>query len=139
MDRDSSHLERNHHALAGDALALPFGDGSFDIVGCNLFAHHLEPAELKQFASEALRVSRHAVVINDIIRHPLHLLLVYAGFPLMRSYVSRMDGVASVRRAYVPEEMRTMLANGIRSADKVEISTHYLFRMGVIIWKNRSL
>lgn len=139
MDRDSAHLERNHHALAGDALALPFGNGSFDIVGCSLFAHHLEPAQLKQFASEALRVSRHAVVINDIIRHPLHLLLVYAGFPLMRSYVSRVDGVASVRRAYVPAEMRTMLANGIRSADRVEISTHYLFRMGVIVWKNRSL
>src|SRR5215470_18004029 len=32
MDRDSSHLARGHRALAGDALALPFRDASFDIV-----------------------------------------------------------------------------------------------------------
>jgi len=81
-------------------------------------------------------VSRCAVLINDLVRHPLHLALVYAGFPLMRSYVSRADGVASVRRAYVPEEMREILSDGVQLAGKVEISRHYLFRMGVIGWKS---
>jgi len=136
LDRVPSHLQRDHRALAADALALPFPDASFDVVSCSLFVHHLQPDEVKRFAIEALRVSRHAVLINDLIRHPLHLALVYAGFPLMRSYVSRVDGVASVRRAYVPEEMRAMLADGIPSAGKVEVSTHYLFRMGIVVWKN---
>src|SRR5215472_7948922 len=136
MDRVSSHLQRDHRALAADALALPFPDASFDVVSCSLFVHHLQPDELKRFASESLRVSRYAVLINDLIRHPLHLALVYAGFPLMRSYVSRIDGVASVRRAYIPEEIRAMLADGAQSASKMEISTHYLFRMGVILWTN---
>jgi len=135
LDRVSSHLQRDHRALAADALALPFRDASFDVVSCSLFVHHLQPNEVKRFATESLRVSRYAVLINDLIRHPLHLALVYAGFPLMRSYISRVDGVASVRRAYVPEEMRVMLADGISAAGKVEISTHYLFRMGIIIWK----
>jgi hypothetical protein len=72
-----------------------------------------------------------------LIRHPLHLALVFAGFPLMRSHVSRLDGVASVRRAYVPEEVRQIVTNGTRSAENVEISTHYLFRMGIIVWKDR--
>ena len=136
LDRVPSHLQRQHRALVADALALPFRDASFDIVSCSLFAHHLDPCQLKQFAAEALRVSRRAVLINDLIRHPLHLALVYAGFPLMRSYVSRIDGVASVRRAYVPQEIRALLTDGIESAGKVEISTHYLFRMGVIVWKS---
>lgn len=136
LDRVPSHLQRQHRALAADALSLPFRDASFDLVSCSLFAHHLQPGQLKQFAAEALRVSRRAVLINDLIRHPLHLALVYAGFPLMRSYVSRVDGVASVRRAYVPEEMRALLVDGIESAEKVEISTHYLFRMGILIWKS---
>ena len=70
---------------------------------------------MARFAREALRVSRCAVLINDLVRHPLHLALVYAGFPLMRSYVSRFDGVASVRRAYVPEEMRQILSSGAAS------------------------
>src|SRR5579863_6721850 len=138
QDRAWSHLPKRNGAIVADALALPFRDSAFDLVSCNLFAHHLDPSVLARFACEALRVSRRAVLINDLIRHPLHLALVYAGFPLMRSYVSRVDGVVSVRRAYIPEEMRALLVGGIESAEKVDISTHYLFRMGVIIWKASS-
>jgi SAM-dependent methyltransferase len=138
LDRAASHLLPGTHTVVADALALPFPDSSFDLVSSSLFAHHLEPDELARFAAEALRVARHAVLINDLIRHPLHLALVYAGFPLMRSYVSRVDGVASVRRAYVPDEMRKILAsaspNG--SSPRLEISRHYLFRMGIIAWKS---
>jgi hypothetical protein len=136
LDRVRSHLLPGNHAVVADALALPFPDGSFDLVSSSLFAHHLEPAELARFAIEALRVSRCAVLINDLVRHPLHLALVYAGFPLMRSYVSRADGVASVRRAYVPDEMRRILSNGGAFAGRIEISRHHLFRMGVIGWKS---
>ena len=93
--------------------------------------------ELAQFAREALRVSRCAVLINDLIRHPLHLALVYAGFPLMRSYVSRLDGVASVRRAYVPDEDAGFSSSRLEPDARVEISRHFLFRMGVIAWKKR--
>ena len=134
LDRTRSHLLPGDHSVVGDALALPFSGSSFDLVSCCLFAHHLEPGQLAAFAQEALRVSRRAVLINDLIRHPLHLLLVYAGFPLMRSYVSRWDGVASVRKAYVPDEIRQMLSNGA-SPGNLEISRHFLFRVGVVLWK----
>ena len=102
---------------------FPSRTTSFDLVSSSLFAHHLEPAELARFVNEASRVSRCAVLINDLIRHPLHLALVYAGFPLMRSYVSRVDGVASVRRAYIPDEMREILLvrRGSRTVDRVDI------------------
>lgn len=135
VDLVQSHLMPGTRAVVADALALPFPDSSFDLVSCSLFAHHLEPPELSRFAVEALRVSRYAVLINDLIRHPLHLALVYAGFPFLRSYVSRNDGPASVRRAYVPEEMREILSDGGTFAGRTEISRHYLFRMGLIAWK----
>ena len=139
LDLKLSHLLPGNRTVAADALALPFSDGTFDLVSSSLFAHHLEPAELTRFVAEALRVSRIGVLINDLVRHPLHLAFVYAGFPFLRSYISRIDGPASVRRAYVPTEMRTMIsgahANG--SEPRVEISRHYLFRMGVIVWKDR--
>jgi ubiquinone/menaquinone biosynthesis C-methylase UbiE len=134
LDRVPSHLQREHRGLVADAMALPFRDGSFDLVSCSLFAHHLESSHLAAFASEALRVSRRAVLINDLIRHPLHLALVYAGFLLMRSHVSRIDGVASVKRAYTAKEMRQILSTAV-PAQKIELSCHYLFRMGVIVWK----
>jgi hypothetical protein len=135
LDRVRSHLLRGNRAVVADALSLPFQDGSFDLVSCSLFAHHLEPAELGHFIGEGLRVSRRAVLINDLVRHPLHLALVYAGFPLMRSYVSRVDGLASVRRAYLPDEMRRILLSAARPPARIEISRNFLFRMGVIAWK----
>ena len=134
LDRAPSHLRNGNRAVAGDALALPFQDASFDLLSCNLFAHHLSPQELVQFVDEALRVCRVAVLINDLVRHPLHMSLVYAGMPLYRSRLTRHDAPASVRQAYTPEEMQTLLAQ--TSAARVEIHRHYLFRMGVIAWKS---
>ena len=131
----NAHLLRGNRAVVADALALPFQDNSFDLVSCSLFAHHLEPAELARFVHESLRVSRCAVLINDLVRHPLHLALVYAGFPLMRSYVSRVDGLASVRRAYTVAEMREILRSSARRSARIEVSRHFLFRMGVIAWR----
>ena len=123
LDRAPTHLQRSHRGLVADALALPFRDGSFDLVSCSLFAHHLQPCELARFAVEASRVSRYALLINDLIRHPLHLALVYAGFPLMRSYVSRIDGVASVRRSYTSKEMRNILADGTSEPQDRDLAT----------------
>ena len=74
-----------------------------------------------------------AVLINDLVRHPLHMALVYAGLPLYRSRLTRHDAPASVRQAYTPEEMKSLLAQS--EAARVEIYRHYLFRIGVIAWK----
>jgi ubiquinone/menaquinone biosynthesis C-methylase UbiE len=135
LDRARAHLFDGGRAVVGDGLALPFAENGFDVVSCNLFAHHLDADNLRRFVREALRVSRCAVLINDLVRHPLHLALVYAGFPLMRSHVSRVDGVASVRRAYTPREIHEMLAPALAPDHGIEISRHYLFRMGIIVWK----
>lgn len=137
LDRSSSHMNGSHMSVCGDAMMLPFADNSFDAVGCSLFAHHLEPNEIGQFAREGLRVARHAFFIHDLIRHPLHLALAYAGFPLYRSRITRHDAPASVRRAYTVEEMREMLQSS--GAANLEIETYFLFRMGVIAWKRTSI
>ena len=133
LDRVPSHLSNGTRSVVGDALALPFRESSFDLLSCNLFAHHLSPEELRRFVDEALRVCRVAVLINDLVRHPLHMTLVYAALPLYRSRLTRHDAPASVRQAYTPGEMQMLLAQ--TSAAKVEIHRHYLFRMGVIVWK----
>jgi hypothetical protein len=134
LDRSPLHLPAGISRVVGDALSLPFPDNSFDVVSSGLFAHHLSPEDVVRFAKEALRVARTAMLINDLIRHPLHLALVYAGTPMYRSRLTRHDAPASVRQAYTPEEMCTMLK--LSSAAKIEVSSHYLFRMGVIAWKH---
>lgn len=136
LDRAATHFgnrSNGSRVVVGDALALPFADASFDVVGCCLFAHHLGPADLVRFVNEGLRVSRRAVLINDLIRHPIHLALVHAGRPLYRSRITRHDAPASVWQAYTAEEMLELLEK--TKAAKIEISRHFLFRMGVVIWK----
>lgn len=137
LDRAASHMNGSHASVCGDAMMLPFADNSFDAVGCSLFAHHLEREEIGQFAREGLRVARHAFFIHDLVRHPLHLALAYAGFPLYRSRITRHDAPASVRRAYTVGEMREILQSS--GAAGLEIETYYLFRMGAIAWKQTTI
>lgn len=145
LDRAQSHLPPHLPAngngsstrprIVADALSLPFADGAFDLVSCNLFAHHLGVEPLTQFLREGLRVSRCALLINDLIRHPVHLALAYASYPVMRNRVAWLDGLTSVRRAYVPGEIHAALASAFSPGVRVDISRNYLYRMGVIVWK----
>jgi ubiquinone/menaquinone biosynthesis C-methylase UbiE len=137
LDRAPSHLPRAGRSIVGDALTLPFSAAAFDAVSCNLFAHHLSPEIVGAFVKEGLRVSRIAVLINDLVRHPMHLALAFSGYPLMRSRVAWRDGLTSVRRAYVPEEMRSAIASAYagKSVPRMEMTRHLLYRMGMIVWK----
>lgn len=134
LDRLWSHLPgKGTPAVSGDAMRLPFRDDAFDVVSCSLFAHHFEPETLPLIAKEAMRVAKRAVLINDLIRSRLHVALVYAGLPLFASRITRHDAPASVRRAYTIAEMKSLLA-GV-PARHVDVSKHFLFRMGVLMWK----
>jgi ubiquinone/menaquinone biosynthesis C-methylase UbiE len=134
MDRMPAHLPRNGTGtVAGDALALPFLDGSFDLVTCSLLIHHLEREQIVQFVNQALRVARVAVLLNDLRREPLHLALMYAGYPIF-SRLTLHDGIASVRRAYTAQELKSVLRN--TDAAGVEMENSYLYRIGIIVWKD---
>jgi ubiquinone/menaquinone biosynthesis C-methylase UbiE len=126
-------MRNGGNKVAGDALALPFPDGSFDLISCCLFAHHLSPAELAVFVKEALRCARVALLINDLVRDPVHLAAAYAGRLIYRSRLTRNDAPASVRQAYTMQEMRDMLERS--GAVRTEIERNYFYRMGAIAWK----
>ena len=122
-------------------LATPcvchFADDSFDVMSSSLFAHHFDPGMLPLLLQEALRVV--SARCSDQRSDPqsrLHLLLMYLGLPLFRSRITWHDAPASVRRAYTIDEMRSMLAEV--PAQHVEVSSSFLFRMGVLIWKQHS-
>jgi len=134
LDRCWTHLPGNGTpSVSADAMHLPFRDDAFDIVSCSLFAHHFDPESLRALLAEALRVSRHAVVVNDLIRSRLHLWLVYLWYPRFRSRIAYVDGLASVRAAYTIPEMASVVET--LGARDYSFSRHPLYRMGVIIRK----
>lgn len=136
LDRAHTHLNRALPGVCGDALALPFPDNAFDVVGCALFIHHLEPDQIVAFANEALRVARHAFIVNDLLRNRLHWGFARVGSLIYKSRLTVHDSAASVRRAYTVKEMRETLTR--TKASGVDIKTFYFFRMGVIAWKQPS-
>ena len=135
LDRAATHLPRNGGMpkVTADALSLPFRDGSFDLVASSLFLHHLPPGQAVQFARETLRVCSTAVLVHDLIRHPLHLALAYAGIPLYSSRITRNDAPASVWQAYTAKEVVHFFRSA--GASEVHVQQQYLYRMGVVAQK----
>ena len=108
----TADLER----VLGDGLALPFDDGSFDVVHCSLVVHHLAPGEAVALMGEMRRVARIGIVVNDLDRSRLGWVGAWLiGHLLTRNRYTRHDAPLSVRRAYRPPEMTELLrAAGLR-------------------------
>ncbi len=109
--RDRLARVPNVEVLDADALALPLEDGVVDVAHCSLLVHHFAPDAAVTALRELRRVSRHGVVVNDLRRGPLPLAATWVSvMALGRSSVTRVDGMASARRAYTVPELDGLLA-----------------------------
>jgi SAM-dependent methyltransferase len=115
-----------------DALALPFGDGAFDVALCSTALHHFDAhADLLRVVGEMRRVARLGGVINDLRRSRAALLgaQLLAATAWRRHPVTRHDGPLSVRRAFTPAEFRALARElGLPSA---QVRAHLPFRVAL--------
>ena len=144
LDRSTKHLPKARNwnkdllpptLYTGDALAIPMADNSVDVVSCCLFLHHLSTGQARAYLREALRVSRVAVLINDIERTRINYLLSQLNRLVDPSRLSRQDGPTSVRRAYTYAEMRELLRE---THCRFELVRGYVYRLGAIAWKKEA-
>lgn len=100
----------------GDGLALPYGDGAFDVVHASLVIHHLEPEEAVVLLREMGRVARLGIVVNDLVRsRPAWLGAWLLTRFATRNRYTRHDAPLSVRRAYRLAELTALVASaGLR-------------------------
>jgi len=119
--------------LAADARELPFPPGSFDFAISTHFMHHLNPAELTSTLRAVARVCRGPIIFNDLVRSPASAFLFRCGAPLFsRNRLTLHDGLASIRQAYTPSEVREIL--DAADLPRARIHTHGLYyRMTVVI------
>jgi ubiquinone/menaquinone biosynthesis C-methylase UbiE len=110
LDRDPTAVALAQLAgstvVRGDALRLPFADGSIDVVTTIKMAHHFSGAELSSLIAEMARVARRRVIVLDIRRH----WLAYWGFIAWsrlwtRNRLVRADGPLSVLRGFTAVEL----------------------------------
>lgn len=116
-----------------DVLALPFAPGDFDVSMCALFLHHFPDPDAGRVLSAMAAVSRVAVVVNDLHRHPLG----YYGFRLCSTLFSgsplvRHDGPLSVLRAFSRADWDRLSAEAGLPAPQVEWCWAFRWR---VIWR----
>ncbi len=111
-----------------DARAVPFPDASFDIVLCSLALHHFAPLDAVLVLREMDRLTGHGFILNDLVRSRRGYLATWLASRLTtRNRLTRHDAPLSIRRAYTPTELQTLLAEaGIEDAT---IRRHPWFRM----------
>ena len=104
--------------VEAQATALPFRDGTFNVVHSSLLIHHLDPEDAVAALREMCRVARAGLVVNDLRRGPLPLAITAAlVVALGRCRATRHDGILSARSAYTLAELDELLAAaGLRVA-----------------------
>lgn len=93
-------------SVRGDALRMPFADGSFDYVFSSLFAHHLPDDLIAAALLEMARVARRGVFVIDLHRHRMAYAayrVFCAAFRISR--LVREDGLLSIKRGFRPHEL----------------------------------
>ncbi len=139
LDVSARHLQvateyvggiREIELIQGDAFALPMENNSVDIVVSSLFLHHFRAPQIIEILREWERVARLGWVANDLVRHPLAMAFFRATGPIFaRSYLTRHDGAASIRRAYTAPEMRAIVQSEFSRA---QVREHFPYRLSIV-------
>ncbi len=117
--------------LRGDALALPFLSNSFDVVLASQILHHMEAAEPVRLLGELWRVARHGVLVHDLRRGTWPYAVTWLALhALSHSPVIRHDGPVSIRRGYVPAELRALA--GAAGWQAPRVAPHVFFRLALV-------
>jgi len=96
--------------LQADARNLPFKPASFDFVFCSQLLHHFSAGEIPLLLKKWSALARRAILISDLVRHPL----AYLGIRLLtllltRNQMTRADAPLSVRRSFTIPEWSELL------------------------------
>jgi ubiquinone/menaquinone biosynthesis C-methylase UbiE len=105
--------------VRGDALRLPFADGSFDYATTGMFLHHLADADAAAAVREMARVARRGIVVADLLRHRRAYAWITL-FTLLSRPMVKHDGRASVAQAFTKAE-----ALNLRERAGVEWANYY--------------
>lgn len=120
--------------ITGDAWHLPLRNDAVDVVTSAHFFHHFSHEENVAILTEALRVARVGVLVNDTRRHLVPLLFVRLLSALrLVGRITQFDAPASVLGGYTVEEARAV-ASAV-NARRYEVVRLFPYRFGLMLWK----
>ncbi len=107
ISANSAHSESAAYpeitSVRGDALVLPFADGTFDYAISSLFFHHLTDEQIMIALQEMERVARRGIFVIDLHRHPMaYVLYKLFCFAFRISPLVTQDGSLSILKGFLP-------------------------------------
>jgi ubiquinone/menaquinone biosynthesis C-methylase UbiE len=127
VDLNGDAVREAREASAGSGIELIVGDAyscgvEADVVISSLLTHHLVETEIVRFLAWMERTAGVGWFVNDLHRQAVPYYFFRAVAPLMGLHrFVRNDGPVSIRRSFVPEDWRRMLAAaGVGGAEIVE-------------------
>lgn len=137
VDRDPVTVELARRGAAGcpeveivqgDACALPYPDGSFDLVTASLFLHHFDHDEAARLISAFRRIARRAVFVNDLERHRVPWAFIALTARLTRRHPMFVhDAPLSVLRGFTEDELRRVARDA--GAPRADVTRRWPFRL----------
>jgi len=122
LARQRTRVATSVQVGCASAFALPFRDGSFDLSVMSLTLHHFSAAEGARVVHEMARVTKRAVIVNELERNWQN----YAGARLLAATLwrnsphTRHDGPVSVLRAFTKDELARALDDDLLRPARVQ-------------------
>ncbi len=107
--KEAAEIAREYPEItvqAADGFALPFAEGSYDIVLCIKTLHHFSENDTVRLLREASRTAKEGYIIMDLRRSWVAWLLITLLTRIFtKNRLTRHDGPLSVLRSYTTAEL----------------------------------
>lgn len=120
--------------VRGDALSLPFEDGSFDVVMTSMFLHHLPTPLAVKVLREMDRVARRGVIVADLLRDRRAYAWICL-FTCLADPMVRHDARVSVRQSFTLGEAESLVREA--GLDYLRVHPEMAYRFVIAGAKNR--
>ncbi len=134
--RNLGTVQKNGHVnfILADAGQLPFAKNQIDYFISSLFLHHLQPEQLVHLLRSTFHLARRGIIMSDLVRGWLPMAAFKLIQPIFaRNFLTRHDGMVSIRRAYTPAELKTLAH--MAGLSHIQVYTHFPWRMTLVAEK----
>ena len=135
LAKEESDSNPNLSFVEADARCLPYPDDTFDFATCSLALHHFDDQTALTIIREMIRVSKRAVIVNDLRREYLPASLIWLiTRALFMNRLVRHDAHLSVLKARTMREYRA-LAQAV-AGPRGQVFKHAFWRAAIVVRKS---
>jgi SAM-dependent methyltransferase len=115
-------------APSGSSIPILTGNAAFDplppadVALAICLAHHLSEAEVVSMIRNVSRSCRRLILL-DLVRHRIPQALFRVFLSPFLHPINAADGITSIRRSYTPQELRSMVDEGVKGTNATVVHT----------------